>query len=139
MSEEVEEFVSHLPKIPTPNNAPEDLFEIEHTGPYNFLVSGGGTKVFIDGYRGRTILESKYVKNADRSPFVSGSSIPSFLRNKILQQVRDELQRISNVIKDPSNPFDSLEIIVNNSDAKSFFESWLQELDISGTVVIPEE
>lgn len=138
MSDEIEDFVSRLPKKQTPRNSPEDFFEIQHTGEWNYQVEGSGTKIFIDGYRGRTILEAKYINNPDRSPYVPGSRIPDFLRQKIVKEMRDEFQRIENVINDSSNPFNALEIITNNSDAKSFFEGLLAELDISGAVVILE-
>ncbi len=73
MSDEVEEFVSRFPRKPTPSNSPDDLFEIQHTGEWNYQIEGGGTKIFIDGYRYRTILEAKYVNNPDRSPYIPNS------------------------------------------------------------------
>jgi hypothetical protein len=138
MSDELEEFVSRLPKKQTPSNSAEDLFEIQHTGEWNYQVEGGGTKIFIDGYRGRIILEAKYIYYPERSPYIPSSKIPEFLRRKILQQMRDEFQRIGNVINDPTNLFNSLEVITNNPEAKSLFEEFIKELNIPGSVVIPE-
>lgn len=50
----------------------------------------------------------------------------------------DEFQRIANVINDPDNPFESLEIITNHPEAKAFFEELLQQLNIPASVVIRE-
>ncbi|NEN92652.1 MAG: hypothetical protein F6K48_28635 [Okeania sp. SIO3H1] len=47
----------------TPNNQPEDTFEIKYTGEWNYQIEAGSTKVFIDGYRGKIILETKYFIN----------------------------------------------------------------------------
>lgn len=138
MSDEVEEFISRFKRKQTPNNSGEDLFEIKHTGEWNYQIEGGGTKIFIDGYRDRTILEAKYINDPDRSPYIPNSRIPDFLRQKILKQMRDEFQRIGNVINDPDNPFNSLEVITNHPEAKVFFEELLQEFNISASVVIPE-
>ncbi len=139
MSDGVTNFVSGLPKKRTPNNQPEDVFEIEYTGEWNYQIEAGGIKVFIDGYRGRTILEAKYVKNPQRSPFISGSGIPEVIRQKILNQVRYEIERIGIVIRDSDNPFNSLEVITNHPDSQSFFESLLEEFDIPGRVLLVEQ
>lgn len=138
MTDEVEEFVSRFPRKPTPSNSVEDLFEIQHTGEWNYQIEGGGTKIFIDGYRHRTILEAKYVNNPDRSPYIPNSQIPTFIRQKILKQIRDEFQRLANVIKDPITPFESLEVITNHLEAKALFEELLQEFNIVSNVVIRE-
>jgi hypothetical protein len=42
------------------------------------------------------------------------------------------------VIKDPTSPFESLEVITNHSEAKVFFAELLQEFNIVGNVVIRE-
>jgi hypothetical protein len=138
MSDKIENFISSLSKRRTPSNSPEDLFEIKHTGEWNYQVEGGNTKVFIDGYRGRTILECKYINDPERSPYIPSSTIPDFLRRKILKQIRDEFQRIRNVIEDPKNPFDSLEVITNNSAAQLFFEELLKEFNLEYNVTLAE-
>jgi hypothetical protein len=80
MSDEVEEFVSRFPRKPTPSNSVEDLFEIQHTGEWNYQIEGGGTKIFIDGYRDRTILEAKYVSTPAAPIFRIRKSQISFAR-----------------------------------------------------------
>src|SRR5690606_37875162 len=52
--EEVEAFVAKLPRKNTPTHSAANQYEIKHTGPYNYTVSGGGQNLDIDGYRGRT-------------------------------------------------------------------------------------
>ncbi len=139
MSDEITNFVSSLPKKQTPNNQPEDVFEIKHTGEWNYQIEAGSTKVFIDGYRGKTILEAKYVKNPQRSPFISDSRIPRPIREKILDQIRNEIKRIGIVIGDSGNPFNSLEVITNHPGSQSFFEGLLKEFDIPGRVLLVEK
>ena len=138
MSDKITNFVSNLPKKQTPNNQSEDVFEIKHTGKWNYQIQAGSTKVYIDGYRGKTILEAKYVKNPQRSPFISNSEIPPFIRKKILNKIKDEIKRIGIVIGDSGNPFDSLEVITNHPASKSLFESLLKEFDIPGNVSLKE-
>ncbi len=139
MSDEITNFVSSLPKKWTPNNQPEDVSEIEHTGEWNYQIEAGSTKVFIDGYRGKTILEAKYIKNPQRSLFISGSRIPEPIRQKILNQIRDEIKRIGIIIRDSGNPFNSLEVITNHPGYQSFFENLLKEFDIPGRVLLVEK
>ncbi len=135
----IDKFISGLKTRPTPANSPQDLFEIEHTGPVNYLAKGGNEEVWIDGIERSTatILESKMIKDPSRSPFISGSQIDPEIRHIILSQVRDEFRRINLVIQDPKNPFNKLKVITNNTDAKAYFESLMKELGIKGTVTIP--
>jgi hypothetical protein len=59
-------------------------------------------------------------------------------RRKIIKQIKDEFQRIRNVIEDPKNPFNSLEVITNNSAAQLFFEELLKEFDFEYDVTLAE-
>ena len=88
----------------------------------------------IDGFRGTTILEAKFINKPLTSPFVPGLSIPDSIRAEIMKKVRDELKRVSTVIKSEATPFKSLEIITNSPEAKTNFESMLKELSVPGTV-----
>lgn len=69
------------------------LFEVEQTGPLNYRATGGGTAIDVDGYEGTTLLDAKYVGSPRGSPYVDGSKVPSFIRDKILQQQQYEFQR----------------------------------------------
>ena len=79
------------------------------------------------------------MKNPSRSPFISGSSIPEPIRQKIVNQIKFEIERIGIVIRDSDTPFNSLEVITNHPDARSFFESLLEEFDLPGRVLLVEE
>ncbi|NEN92651.1 MAG: hypothetical protein F6K48_28630 [Okeania sp. SIO3H1] len=79
------------------------------------------------------------VKNPQRSPFISGSRIPEMIRQKILNQITDEIKRIGIVIGDSGNPFNSLEVITNHPGSQLFFESLLKEFDIPGRVLLVEK
>jgi hypothetical protein len=123
-----------LPRKPTPTKSPASRYEIKHTGPYNYTVSGGGDKIDIDGFRGSTILETKFIDNPSASPFVPGSSIPDTVRATILKKVRDELTRLHTVIRSGSTPFESVEIVTNSPEAKNLFQAMLKDLSVPGTV-----
>ena len=74
-TEIVDDYVSRLPRRNTPTKTPANLYEIKHTGPINYTVSGGGEKFDMDGYRGTTILDAKHVGKPKISPFIPGSDI----------------------------------------------------------------
>jgi hypothetical protein len=132
------DWVEGLPQKETPSNTPQDLFEITHTGPRNHQVSGGGEKVWTDGVRAldQSLLEAKYIEKPERSPFIEPSECPEFVRERILEKVRDEFRRYSEVIKDPANPSKRLEVIVNDARAVPLFEALLKEYGIPGRVVV---
>ena len=130
----VDEFVATLPRKATPTSSPANLYEIKHTGAYDYTVSGGGTKFNIDGFRGTTILEAKFINKPLASPFVPGSSIPDSIRAKIMTKVRGELTKIHSLIKSDATPFKAVEIITISPEAKINFETMLKELSVPGTV-----
>jgi hypothetical protein len=130
----VDEFVANLPRGTTPASSPANLYEIKHAGPYNYTVTGGGAKFDIEGYRGSTILEAKYVGDSKISPYVPGSSCPKAVRDKILKDVRNEFGRARTIIESRSTPFKSIEIVTNSPAAKKFFEGLLKESRVPGNV-----
>jgi hypothetical protein len=130
----VEEYVATLPRKATPTKTAANQYEIKHTGPYNYTVSGGGDKVDIDGFRGSVILEKKFIDDPSASPFVPGSSIPDTVRAVILKKVRGELIRMRTVIESGSTPLKSVEIITNSEEAKTMFKAMLKEVSVPGTV-----
>ncbi len=134
LAAKVDEFVETLPKSPTPTRTPASRYEVKHTGPYNYRVSGGGATFDIDGFRGTTILEAKHVEKPLSSPFVPGSSCWEPLRRKILNDVRDELRRARSIIESRSTPFTSIEMITNHPEAKRLFEELLREAKVPGNV-----
>jgi hypothetical protein len=131
---EVDAFVQRLQRNVTPRKSPANLYEIEHTGPYNYRVSGGGMTFDIDGYRGSTILEAKHVGAPSSSPYVPNSSCYPPVREKVLKETRDELIRVRTIIESGETPFRSIEIITNTNESKVFFERLLKELAVPGTV-----
>jgi hypothetical protein len=131
---EVDEFVKKLPRKTTPTSTAAGSYEIKHTGPYNYTVSGGGAKFDIDGYRGTTILEAKHVTKPHSSPYVPGSSCPEAVRSEIVEGVRSEFTKLRKIIESGSTPFKQVEVITNSLEAKSFFEALLKELRVPGKV-----
>lgn len=134
----IEEWVSSFPRKNTPTNTPKDLYEIRHTGPENIQVSGGGESIWADGIRpsDATLLETKYIGNPERSPFIAGSDAPDFIRDSVVAEVDDEFRRYAAVIHDAQTPVEALEVITNDSRAIPFFEDLLQKYGIPGRVVI---
>lgn len=131
---EFEGFVKKLPRKVTPTRTPADLYEVKHTGPYNYELSGGGVKYEIDGYRGSTILEAKHVDKPNSSPYVPGSTCPEKVRKSILADARDRLKKAATIIKSGSTPFKSVEIITNTPGSQKLFEKMLKEIGLPGTV-----
>lgn len=122
----------------TPAGTSKDLFEIRHTGPQNFSMRGGGKKIWADGLDGveRTALEAKFVVNPARSPFIAGSTTPSFIREKIVGDVTHEFRRYAAVVHDSSNPVRKLVVITNERAAVPFFQGLLDTFRIPGRVVV---
>jgi hypothetical protein len=134
LQSQVDAFVAKLPRKITPTRTAANRYEIKHTGPYNYTVSGGGAKFDIDGYRGSKILEAKYAGNPKSSPYVPGSSCPDKLRAEILDGVREELRKAHTIIRSGETPFKSVEIITNSPESKKLFEKMLKESGVRGTV-----
>jgi hypothetical protein len=99
---EVDEFVKKLPRIRTPTKSSASQYEIKHTGPYNYKLSGGGATFNIDGYRGSTILDAKHVRTPRSSPYIPGSTCPQVVRDEVANDVRRELAKIRTIIKSGS-------------------------------------
>jgi hypothetical protein len=133
---EIDEFVKKLPRTATPTATAANQYEIKHTGPYNYTVSGGGAKFDIDGYRGSTILEAKHVGNVRTSPYVPGSSCPEAVRAEIAERIRRQLRKVRTIVESGSTPFKDVEIITNSPRAKKFFEGLLKEVGAPGRVIL---
>ena len=131
---EIDKYVEGLPRTRTPTKSAANKYEIKHTGPYNYTVTGGGESFAIDGYRGTTILDAKHAGKLDKSPFVPGSSCPAPVRKKILDEVREELRRARVIIESGESPFTSVEIITNSRESQTLFQDMLKESRLTGTV-----
>ena len=132
--EKVEAYIAECPRTPTPTKSAANQYEIAHTGPHKYTVSGGGTKLDIDGYQGTTILETKHVGDVKSSPYVLGSSCYEPVRTNALNDARDEFQRARTIIRSGETPFKSFEIITNTPESKVLFERMLKEMAVPGTV-----
>ena len=129
-------YQASLRRFNTPNTTAAGRWEIANTGRYNYTVTGGGTKLDVDGIIGTTIQEAKFISNPGSSPFIRGSKVPDFLRRKIVGQVDDEFARMSRIIADPSNPLRDVEVIINNPAAERFFLDMLVKHGLNGRVII---
>ena len=122
----------------TPTRTAKDLYERAQTGPLNYLVEGGGKQVWADGVRAAdaNLLEAKYVENPARSPYISGSDCPPFVRDAAQQQADKEFERYAAVLADAKNPVGELEVITSDTRAVAFFEGLLRKYNIRGRVVV---
>jgi hypothetical protein len=137
--EEYAVWFASLPIRPTPHNTPQDRYEIEHTGPYNYLVEGGGEKFWVDGFRDRTIvLDAKKIVRPERSPFIENSQIDERLRLIITAKVREEFRRLAIILRADNNPLTSVRVVVSEEAAREFFESLLREYQIPGAIEVVE-
>jgi hypothetical protein len=133
-----EKWRSELPTRPAPTTRP-GAYQRKYAGDIERQVTGEGEKFFVDGLRDSTILETKLVQDATKSPFISGSNIPAFLRSKIVGEVEDEFARMAKILEDPTNPLKSVEVIVSDKQAVSFFQNLLRKYGITGKVVVKPE
>lgn len=133
---EVEEYIATCKRKKTPTKSAANQYEIAHTGPDNYKVSGGGVSAEIDGYRGTTILETKHVGKPKSSPYIRGSRFPNAFRPKVINRIRKQLMRMRQIIRSGETPFKSVEIITNTPESKAFFERMLKLFEIPGTVRI---
>ncbi len=113
-------------------------YQSRTVGDVEYHVQGGGESVWADGIDDATnfVQDAKYVGNAQRSPFIEGSDCPPFVREQILDNLDDEFYRYSQVINDPSNPIEGLEVITNNENAVTVFEDLMNTHNIPGNVTI---
>ncbi len=132
--EKVEAYIAKCPRTPTPSTTAAYRYEIAHTGPHNYTISGGGADFKIDGYRGTTILEAKHAGDLKSSPYIPGSSCPEAIRAKILGNTRTQFEKMRTIIRSGETPFKSIEVITNTPESKALFESMLKEVGVSGTV-----
>jgi len=135
---EVAAWKAGLPTRLTPGRTARDLFEIRQTGPYNYLLRGGGEEIWADGIRVSRghALEAKFVERPARSPFVNGSTTPAFIRGAIRNEVEDEFRRYAAVILGRNNPLRGLEVITNDPAAVPYFEALLRRFGLDGRVVV---
>ncbi|WP_143178077.1 restriction endonuclease fold toxin-2 domain-containing protein [Cystobacter ferrugineus] len=111
-------------------------FQRTHAGEEEFLVQGGGARIWADGvnHPDAHLVEVKYIKDAVTSPFIEGSKCPEVIRAKIRKEVGDEFERYAAILKDSETPAAGLEDITNNVEAASHFASLMKRLNIPGRV-----
>ncbi|WP_343828854.1 hemagglutinin repeat-containing protein [Massilia aurea] len=136
----VDSYVSGLYKLETPTGKASGRFEVEQTGPYNYRVPAGNTTIDIDGYKGTTMLDAKFVEKPANSPYIENSNVPSFLRDKIRNEQQWEFERYKAAINDPTVPFNRLEVLTNEPRAVPYFQSLMDQFNTPGTVkVVPTQ
>ena len=110
--------------------------QIAGTGKTNWTIKAAGTQFDADGIKGSVIVDAKYVGKSARSPYISGSDAPDFIRASVLAQEQSQFSRMAAIIQDPSTPFQSARIITNHHDALPYFEGLLKQYSIPGIVVV---
>jgi hypothetical protein len=138
MSQIVENWAKNFPRRNTPGHTVRHRYQIQHCGPEEVRVSGGGSQVWADGLDSQRFLlqETKFIRDPKKSPFVANSNVPAFIRKKVVNQVEDEFARYAAVINDPNTPVTRLEVIVNRPEAVSFFENLLNQYNIPSHVIV---
>ena len=132
--ERVEAYIAKCPRKPTPAKSPANQYEIAHTGPHNYTISGGGADFEIDGYQGTKILEAKHAGDLKSSPYIPGSSCPDEVRGSILSKTRKEFEKMRTIIRSGETPFKAVEIITNTPESKVLFVRMLKESGVPGMV-----
>ena len=133
-----DDWADNLPRKSTPTNTVKDQYEVAQTGPWNYQISGGGEKVWADGLDAplAAALESKFIVQPGRSPFIPGSMAPPFIRQKIVGEVTDEFRRYAAVIQDAKTPLRQLIVYVSDPAAVPFFRDLMSRFSIPGTVIV---
>ena len=117
-------------------------YQITHAGESELRIGTGANEIWADGLRVNTntntvtALETKFVGDVNRSPFVPGSNCPDFIRADVLDDLNGEFTRYAGVINDPNNPVKELELITNNTNAASYFQGLMQQHNIPGRVIV---
>jgi hypothetical protein len=108
------------------------------TDPNSFRMGDGVGAVWADGFRPRdaSILETKCVGPADRSPYVPGSGAPELVRAKARQALAHEIERYTEVWRDPATPVRGLEIVTDDPRAVPYLEEILSGYEIPSRVVV---
>ena len=132
------DWMDTLPTKQTPTSTAAGRYEVMQTGPLNYEMRAGLVKIDADGFRtiDAAALDAKHVGSGTRSPYVPGSDLPDFVRQKILGQFENELQRYRAVIESGDTPVRGLEIITNDPRAVPYFEEMLSKHEIVGRVVV---
>ncbi|WP_145263121.1 restriction endonuclease fold toxin-2 domain-containing protein [Planctomycetes bacterium Pan216] len=111
-------------------------YQIRKAGPKERLVRGGGTKVWVDGLDGTTIIEAKHVNKPKISPYIPYSEAFEMVRGKVLGGTESELVRMKAAILDESTPLVRVVLKTNINEAKPVFDRLFSELAIPGEVVV---
>lgn len=135
--ESFEAWVSQAKRRKARTATEAEQFQIEHAGPEEVLVRGGGEEVWADGYRSSEayLLEVKHVEKPELSPFIEGSRCGDDIRNVIREKERQQLRRYAAILKDPATPAVGLEILLNDARAAPFFEALMREFGVPGRIV----
>jgi hypothetical protein len=113
-------------------------YQIRHAGPEEVKVQGGGVEIWADGVRFEDgyLIETKWVGQPTRSPYVPGSSFPEDIRPMALEDVEKGFERYAAILHDPSTPVVGLEVITNSREAVPYFRSLMERFRIPGRVVL---
>ena len=108
------------------------------TDPNNYQMGDGIAAVWADGFRPRdgSIVETKCVGSGDRSPYVPGSDVPEVVRAKARQAFAHEIERYTEVWRDPGAPVKGLEIVTDDPRAVPYLEEILSGYEIPSRVVV---
>jgi hypothetical protein len=131
------DWIAKARKTLVTESSPAARYQRKHAGPEEVTVSGGGMEVRADGARlsDARLLEVKHVTSPDSSPYIPGSSCPEPIRQRVREELVQQLHRYAAIIRDPATPAVGLELITNDARAASFFEALLSELGVQGRVV----
>lgn len=131
-------WVRNAKRRPAQESPDAYRYQQKHAGPEELLAAGGGEKIWADGARLETarLVETKFIANPEKSPFIADSECNPRIRSVIQGEVTAEFRRYAAVIADTSTPAVALEVIVNEARAVPFFEGLLRTLRIPGEVIV---
>ncbi|MET8763573.1 polymorphic toxin-type HINT domain-containing protein [Lentzea sp. NPDC004782] len=125
--------------IPAQGRGVSKAYQITHAGPCEFECVGGGVKILADGLDDldpSIMIDTKFVGNLGRSPYVPGSKAPDFIRDQVHKQQVDEMQRYAAIINDPNSPFTGLRVVTNEEASAAYFAGLMQQYNVPGVVLV---
>ncbi len=127
-----------LPTRPARTDTDAFRYQTRHTGPTEYLVTGGGHSAWADGIRDEDcyLLDAKHVGDPDNSPYVPGSQAPSFIRQQVYQQEDDLFRRYAAALRDPTTPLTGLEIITNEPRSVVYWQGFLNQQSVPGGRIV---
>lgn len=123
--------------------SPEQQYQLRHAGDTEYRIAGRDSQIWADSVHGIDVatgeaVDTKYIGNLSRSPYIPGTACPDFIREKVDKQQRHEFERYAAVVESDANPLTGLHVITNDHGAAGYFAGLMKEFNIPGRISVKE-